>query len=145
MGAPSRIETERHGAELPLTLGQIFSFEDLQAELSPSQGDPRGTQEVPLDVFLVFGDLLLLHLWDGPRLNASIRMAAGSPPAPILTGASSPGPSTSRLTFRYPFAPAVKSSGSESSSHRLRIACSGGDKGWCDGAALNSLCWPPGC
>lgn len=57
------------------------------------------------------------------------QQADGRPPALILTGASSPGPSTSRLTFRYPFAPAVKSSGSESSSHRLRIACSGGGNG----------------
>lgn len=51
-------------AKATLTLGQIFGFEDLQAEMSPSQGDPGGTQEVALNILLVFRDFLLLQLQD---------------------------------------------------------------------------------
>lgn len=51
-------------AKETLTLGQVFGFEDFQAEVSPSQGDPSGAQEIALNVFLVFRDLLLLQLRD---------------------------------------------------------------------------------
>lgn len=57
-----------------LTLGQIFGFEDFQVEMSHSQRDPGGAQEVALDVFLVFRNLLLLQLQDNRQEKNTIKL-----------------------------------------------------------------------
>lgn len=97
-----------HGTDPPLTLGQILSLEDLQAELSPSQGDPRGSQEVPLNVFLVFRDVLLLHLWGGRWVNAPIRMAAAgswTPPSTDTHRSFVPGAQHKQADLQVPLCP----------------------------------------